>query len=147
MTDHIIKSHNKTLLLYHLVCPVKYRRKAFTQEIATTFKNICLEIGECYEIHFVEIGTDEDHVHFLIQSVPILSPTTIVTTIKSITAKQLFQKHPEVKVMLWGGKFWTSGFYVNTVGQYGNETIIRNYVKQQGKNYEQIYRAQLKLFN
>ena len=147
MTEHILKSHNKTLFLYHLVCPVKYRRKAISQELSDTLKSICLEIGECYEIHFVEIGTDEDHVHFLIQSVPILSPTTIVTTIKSITAKQLFQKHPEVKALLWGGKFWTSGFYMNTVGQYGNEQVIRNYVKQQGKTYEQLYRSQLKLFD
>lgn len=147
MTEHILKSHNKTLLLYHLVCPVKYRRKAITQEIATTIKDICVEIGECYEIHFVEIGTDEDHVHFLIQSVPILSLTHIVTTIKSITAKQLFQKHPEIKALLWGGKFWTSGFYINTVGQYGNEAIISNYVKQQGKKYDQVHRTQLKLFN
>jgi REP element-mobilizing transposase RayT len=147
MTEHILKSHNKTLFLYHLVCPVKYRRKAISQELSDTLKSICLEIGECYEIHFVEIGTDEDHVHFLIQSVPILSPTTIVTTIKSITAKQLFQKHPEVKALLWGGKFWTSGFYMNTVGQYGNEQVIRNYVKQQGKTYEQLHRSQLKLFD
>ena len=147
MTEHILKSHNKTLLLFHLVCPVKYRRKAISKEISETLKNICLEIGECYEIHFVEIGTDEDHVHFLIQSVPLLSPTSIVTTIKSITARQLFQKHPEVKASLWGGKFWTSGFYMNTVGQYGNEQIIRNYVKQQGKTYEQLHRDQLKLFD
>ena len=147
MSEHIHKSHNKTLFLYHLVCPVKYRRKVITEEVAKTLKQICLDIGERFEIHFVEIGTDEDHVHFLIQSVPILSPTNIVTTIKSITAKQLFRLHPEVKQLLWGGKFWTSGFYMNTVGQYGNEQIIRAYVKGQGKQYEQIHRTQLKLFD
>ena len=48
--------------------------------------------------------------------------------------------------MLWGGKFWTSGFYLNTVGQYGNEKVIKEYVKAQGKNYKQIHRGQLKLF-
>ena len=78
MTDHILKSHNKTLFLYHLVCPVKYRRKVITQTVAKTIKDICLEIGERFEIHFVEIGTDEDHVHFPLQSVPMLSPTSIV---------------------------------------------------------------------
>ena len=146
MTEHIYKSHNKTLFLYHLVCPVKYRRKAISKEVSDSVKHICHEISERYEIHFVEIGTDEDHVHFLIQSVPVLSPTTIATTVKSITAKQVFLTHPEVKQLLWGGKFWTSGFYMNTVGQYGNEQVIRNYVKQQGKKYEQIHRTQLKLF-
>ena len=65
---------------------------------------------------------------------------------KSITAKKIFEYHPEVKKLLWGGAFWTSGFYLNTVGQYGNEAIIKNYVKEQGKTYKQIYRGQLKLF-
>lgn len=146
MSEHIFKSHNKTLLLYHLVCPVKYCRKAITQEVSDVIKTICIEISKRYEIHFVEIGIDDDHVHFLIQSVPALSPTSIATTVKSITAKQIFLIHPEVKQLLWGGKFWTGGFYINTVGQYGNEHVIRNYVKQQGKNYEQVYRTQLTLF-
>ena len=134
-SKHIHKSHNKTLLLYHLVCPVKYRKKVITtQDHQNTIKNTCLEISKRYEIHFVEIGTDEDHVHFLIQTIPTLSPTKIAQTIKSITAREIFKKHPEIKKELWGGKFWTSGFYINTVGQYANEQTIRNYVKKQGKN-------------
>jgi REP-associated tyrosine transposase len=48
--------------------------------------------------------------------------------------------------VLWGGSFWTSGFYLNTVGQYGNEIIIKKFVKDQGKAHKQIYRGQLKLF-
>ena len=146
MTEHIVKRHNKTLLLYHIVCPAKYRRKVFTESVEQTLKTVCLGIQERYEIHFVEIGMDEDHVHFLVQSVPTLSPTEIIQLIKSITAKQVFSKHPEVKKLLWGGKFWTSGYYVNTVGQYGNETVIANYVKNQGKQYKKIHSTQLSLF-
>jgi putative transposase len=63
-----------------------------------------------------------------------------------ILLQRRFYHHPEVKELLWGGAFWTSGFYLNTVGQYGNEAIIKNYVKKQGKTYKQIYRGQLKLF-
>jgi len=146
MTEHILKRHNKTLILYHLVCPVKYRRKVFTERVGETLKQICFEITERYEISFIEIGIDQDHVHFLIQSVPVLSPTKIVQIIKSITAKQIFKQHPEIKKMLWGGHFWTSGFYLNTVGQYGNETVIRKYIEKQGMDYQQIHRGQLKLF-
>jgi putative transposase len=146
MSEHIQKRHNKTLILYHIVCPAKYRRKVFTKKVELSLKNICFEIEKRYEIHFVEIGADEDHVHFLVQSVPVLSPSKIVQVIKSITAKRIFEDHPEVKRLLWGGKFWTSGFYLNTVGQYGNEFIIQKYVKDQGKTYEQIHRGQLKLF-
>ncbi|MCB0615862.1 MAG: IS200/IS605 family transposase [Phaeodactylibacter sp.] len=143
---HIIKSHNKNLLLYHFVCPVKYRRAVFTEEVESTLKEVCHGIGLRYEIYTHEIGADEDHVHFLIQSVPTYSPTKIITTVKSITAKKIFQAHPEVKKKLWGGKFWTSGYYVNTVGQYGNFETIQKYVQNQGKKYTQIFRNQLKLF-
>ena len=133
-------------MLYHIVCPAKYRRKVFTPEVEETLKQICIAIGQCYEIHFVEIGADQDHVHFLTQSVPALTPSSMVQTIKSITAKQLFKQHPEIKKMLWGGHLWTSGYYINTVGIYGNETVIRRYVEEQGLEYKQIYRGQLRLF-
>ena len=135
------------MLLYHLVFPAKYRKEVFSKEVEKTLKEVCLGITERYEIYFVEIGTDEDHVHFLIQSVPTLSITEIVRTVKSITAIQIFDKHREIKKMLWGGKFWTSGYYANTVGQYANEEVIKKYVQKQGKQYKQIYRGQLKLFD
>lgn len=146
MSEHIHKSHNKSLLLYHIVCPIKYRRKAISEAVETTLKVVCRQISQRYEIRFVEIGTDEDHTHFLVQAVPTLAPSQIVQTIKSITAREIFRLNPEVKQMLWGGNFWTSGFYINTVGQFANEEVIKNYVSQQGNNYKQIYRNQLTLF-
>jgi|GEM_PF-1786630 len=88
VTEHIVKSHNKTLLLYHLVCPTKYRKKIFSPAVEEIAKEVCVGISERYEIHFVEIGSDEDRVHFLIQAVPMLMPTQIVKTIKSITARE-----------------------------------------------------------
>ena len=142
---HIKKSHNKNLLLYHFECPAKYRRKIFTEEVEITLKTICEEIGNRYEIYTIEIGCDENHIHFLLQSVPSYSPTKIITTIKSITAREIFKAHPSVKKMMWGGKIWTSGYYVNTVGQYTNFDTIKKYVENQGKKYKEIYRGQLTL--
>ena len=147
MSEHIFKRHNKTLLLYHIVCPAKYRRKVFAEAVENTLKEVCMEIAQRHEIHFVEIGADEDHVHFLVQSVPVMSPKAIVQIIKSTTAREIFRTHTEVKKMLWGGKFWTSGYYANTVGQYGNEKVIREYGQKQGKTYHQIHRGQLTLFD
>ncbi len=98
-----------------MVFPAKYRKKIFDDAVDKTLKEVCLEISERYEIHFVEIGNDMDHVHFLIQSVPTLAVTRIVTIIKSITAREIFAKHKDVKKVLWGGNLWTSGYYlVNT---------------------------------
>ena len=147
MIEHIRKRHNKSLLVYHLVCPVKFRRKVFTEAVATTLKQTCLELGLRYEISFLEIGIDEDHAHFLIQTVPNKSVSDIAKLIKSITAKHLFITHPEVKRFLWGGNFWTMGYYVNTVGQYGNLAMLQNYVKKQGhKGYEQLHHETPSLF-
>ena len=148
MSQPIKKSHNVSQLLYYLVCPAKYRRLVFKEVVTLdqVIKDICLEIEKRYDIHFVEIGTDQDHVHFLIQSVPAISPTRIVQIVKSITAREVFQKKPEVKRMLWGGEFWTKGYYINTVGAKGNEAAIKNYVENQGLKYQQVYSNQLKLF-
>ena len=111
-------------------------------------KDICIEISKRYEIHFIEIGHESDHAHFLVQSVPTLSVSEISRTIKSITARQIYQRHPEIEAKLRGGNFWTSGYYANTVGQYANEEVIRKYVEDQGKqkNYKKVYEGQLTLF-
>ena len=148
VSEYVHKSHNVSFLLYHFVCPAKYRRIVFTEPIDQTLKEVCLEISKRYEIEFIEIGTDKDHVHFLIQSIPMNSPSRIIQTVKSITAKEIFRLHPEVKDQLWGGEFWTKGYYVNTVGRHGDENTIQAYVQSQGKEdeYEQLHQQQLKLF-
>lgn len=78
----------------------------------------------------------------------MMSPTRIIQAVKSITAKEIFRLHPEVKKKLWGGEFWTKGFYVNTVGRHGDENTIQAYVKSQGreKEYKRIHHQQLSLF-
>ena len=138
-----------SVLLYHYVCPAKYRRIVFCEAVDNRLKETCLEISKRYQIHFLEIGTDDNHVHFLVQSVPTYSPTKIVTIIKSITAREVFRQNPEVKQKLWGGEFWTDGYFVNTVSKYGDEKTISKYVREQGveKEYKVLHKAvQLALF-
>ena len=148
MGEYISKSHNVSVLLYHLVCPAKYRRKIFSEEVTKSLLLICFEITEKYEIEFIEIGTDSDHVHFLVQGIPRMSPSEIVRVVKSITGREIFRLHSEVKTMLWGGHLWSSGYYISTVGQHGTEEMIKKYVESQGRvnEYERVYSNQLKLF-
>ena len=71
----------------------------------------------------------------------------IVTIIKSITAREVFKTHPKIKKELWGGEFWSDGYFSSTVGKHGNEDTIANYVKDQGQEYKKMYdNYQLKLF-
>lgn len=147
MSQLIHKSHNVSVLLYHLVFPAKYRRIVFDEAVDAVLKEVCLEISLYHEIDFLEIGTDGDHVHFLVQSVPTYSPTEIVRVIKSLTAREIFKRCPHVKKKLWGGHFWSSGFFIASVGQQGNESTIGNYVRQQGSDnqYQQLHTQPLQL--
>ena len=150
MSEIIHKQRNVSVLMYHIVCPAKYRRTVITEEVDKRLREVCQGIEARYEIKFLEIGSEKDHVHFLVQSIPTYSPTKIVTTIKSLTARKIMELNPEVKKALWGGNFWTTGYYVGTVGEYGTEKVITEYIKNQGRNierYEKIYdEKQLELF-
>ena len=141
MGKYISKSHNKSMLLYHLVCTVKYRRDVLTEAVTNTLVNVCMEIAETSDIEFIEIGTDINHVHFLIQTTPSYSIAQYVKLIKGRTANKIFKINPEVKKQLWGGEFWSDGYWIVTVSKYGSENVIREYVKNQGKGkYNLLYK-------
>lgn len=139
MSEYIHRSHNVTVLLYHLVFPSKYRRVVFDDQVESVLRDVCLEIEKRYEIKFLEIGVDKDHVHFLVQSVPKVSVVKIVTMLKSVTAREIFKRCPQVKKKLWGGEFWTDGYFASTVGKHADEQTIGNYVKGQGQEYQQLH--------
>ena len=147
----IHSSHNVSVLLYHFVFTTKYRRVVIDDQVDKVIKDTCIEISKRYPIRFLEIGTDKDHIHLLVQSVPKYSATQIVTIVKSLTEKQVFSECPQVKKKLWGGEFWTDGYYVATVGEHGTETVIANYVKNQGDEYRKLHKeeveGQLSLFD
>ncbi|WP_342225499.1 IS200/IS605 family transposase [Rickettsia endosymbiont of Urophora cardui] len=148
-SSYIHKSHNVTVLIYHLVTPAKYRRVIFNQELDDYLCKICEHIEDRYEMRFLEIGVDKDHVHFLLQSIPMYSPTKITQIIKSITSKKMFEKYPNLKDKLWGSEFWSKGYFMSTVGKHGDEQKLRNYVQNQGSgkpSYKAFQQKQLKLF-
>lgn len=129
------------------MCVGKGRAKWFDSQVDQELKQVCLEIAERYDIHFLEIGTDVDHVHFLIQSVPMYSPTKIARMVKSLTAMKILERFPKLKTQLWNGEFWSNGYFINTVSKNGSETTIQKYVKSQGhRDYVLLHKDQLKLF-
>jgi len=142
MSEYVHKSHNVTVLMYHLVFPAKYRRAIFDEKIDTELRNVCLELEQRFEIKFLEIGTDGDHMHFLVQSVPMYSVKKIVQMIKSLTAREIFRRCSEVKRKLWGGEFWSEGYFASTVGKHGDEAMIGKYVKGQGGEYQKLHSDQ-----
>lgn len=119
----------------------------FDENVDSVLIEVCLEIAKRYEVRFLEIGTDKDHVHFLVQSIPSYSVTKIVKMVKSLTAREIFRRCPQVRKKLWGGEFWTDGFFASTVGKHGDEATIGNYVKNQTSGYKKLHEdLQLGLF-
>ena len=141
-SKYIHLSHNVSNLVYHFVTPTKYRRLAISDVVENSLGKICVGIELRWDwIRFLEVGADKDHVHFLIQSTPNHSPTEIIRIVKSVTAQRIFSEHPEVKMKLWGGHFWSEGYFVASVGRVTSENVIAEYVRTQGETeeYKQLY--------
>ena len=128
---------------YHIVFPVKYRKSLLRLEVVDYLKEIFDNIQERYDIEFEKVGYDKNHIHILCSFPPTKSGGEVVKIIKSLTAREIFKKFPDIKKDLWGGNFWTSGYYIATVSEYSNWKAVENYIKNQGKkgntkDYEQL---------
>ena len=133
-----------TLLLYHVDFPVKYWKMLLDDGVIRIITEMAVGIEERYDIEMERIGCDKAHIHLLCSAHPKIAPGQIVRIFKSITAKEIFQRKPTVKREQWGGEFWTDGYYVGTVGERGNWTVVEDYVVKQGKPKEDL--RQLELF-
>ena len=129
---------------YHIVFPVKYRKTLLDPEVTEIIKETSEGIGERYSIDMEAIGCDSDHIHLLCGAHPKLSPGRIVQIFKSITAREVLRRKPSVKKDLWGGEFWSDGYYVATVGERANWDTVESYVQKQGKPKTSL--RQLKMF-
>jgi|SRR5665648_164255 len=142
-------SHCAYKIRYHMVTAVKYRKILLNKEVENCIRETMKGISERYEIAIDEIGFDQNHIHIFCGSKPNKSPMQIITIIKSITAKKVFEQFPELKKKeLWGGQFWSDGKYIATVGDSANEEVIRKYIKNQSVDKKEADRqtGQLRLF-
>ena len=135
--------HNAYNSHYHLVFPVKYRKALLQDQILLAISQIAEEIAERYEIEFEKIGYDQDHIHILASFAPKYAGSTVVRIFKSITARMLFKQFPLLKKQLWGGEFWSDGFYLATVSEQGDWKTVERYVAEQGKTRSTSYQLKL----
>lgn len=130
---------------YHIVWIVKRRRKILIDGREHHLVGILREIGELYEMEIEEIGVDEDHVHVFCKGMPSMKASRAVQILKSISAREMFKKYPELRRRLQGASMWGTGYYLATVGYASNAEAVRGYVKNQGKTKKSTY-EQLGLF-
>ena len=121
-----------------MVFVVKYRKGLITSEMFSFMKEICVGIERRYYLHFDALGYEEDHVHLVIEGAPRYSPSRIMQICKSILAIQVFKQFPELREELWGGEFWTDGGHIDTVGDGRGLDEVKNYVRKQGRDVNQL---------
>ena len=141
-------THHVFRIMYHFVWIPKYRRKVFVEPYRGVLKGIIEQIGYDYNIEIIELEVPTDHIHMVVRSEPKVSPSHIMQIIKSISARQFFRLHPEIKKKyFWGGKLWTQSYFVETIGN-ANEETIRRYVQNQLAEMDKVEKrsTQLKLF-
>ena len=125
--------HNIYETHYHIVFPIKYRKALLNHDIPLAIAKIAEEIAIRYDIEFEKIGYDQDHIHILCNFPPKHSGSDVVRIFKNITARELFKQFPVLKKELWGGEFWSDGFYFATVSERGDWKSVERYVANQGK--------------
>jgi putative transposase len=115
---------------YQLVFPVKYRRALLDEVVAKIIEETAIGIQERYAIEMEALGMDKDHIHLLCGAHPKIAPGEIVRIFQSITAREIFRRYPQIKKELWGGEFWSDGYYAATVGERGNWSKVENYIQK-----------------
>src|SRR3989338_1830339 len=129
-------NHNVYDTHYHIVFPVKYSKALLTNDIPLAINHIAKEISQRYDIEFEKLGCDQNHIHILCSFPPKYGGSDVVRIFKSLTARELFKQFPALKKDLWGGEFWSDGFYLATVSERGNWKAVEQYVANQGKTRE-----------
>ena len=114
---------------YHLVWAPKYRKWILKEKLRDTVKKLFEEILKARDCEIEEMEIAEDHVHIFTSIPPKYSVGQMVRVLKSVSAKEIFLRHPEVKKELWGGEFWEDGYFVRTVGDKVTSEIIKKYIK------------------
>ena len=135
--------HNVSETYYHIQLTIKYRKSLFTEKVEKIVVEVAKGLHERYATQISHIGFDKNHVHFLCRFLPKYSGGQVIRLIKSITAKRIFKEIPETKKELWGGEFWTDGYYFATVSGRGDRRIIEKYIEKRGST-EDV--RQLRLF-
>ena len=130
--------HCSYRIRYHMVFVVKYRKDLISDTIFSYTKKIFDGISKRYYLNFHAIGYEEDHFHTLVEARPRYSPSQIMQICKSITAKEIFKQFPEIRDELWGGHFWTEGGHIDTVGDGYGEQQMKEYIKNQGRDHNQL---------
>ena len=118
-------------LNYHFVWPPKYRKHIGTKDVKEFLEDLFPKVAHAYGFEVMEQNVQLDHVHLYISAPPRCAPSHIVEILKSISAREVFEKFPKIKQQLWGGELWSDGYFVRAVGDKVTSYVIQRYIRYQ----------------
>ena len=99
------------------------------KDLVEIIKKLC----EMKQVQIIEGKVCKDHVHIYMAIPPKISVSDFMAYLKGKSALMLFNRHPEYRQKWADRHFWARGYYVSTVGNVNEETIIQ-YIKEQEEN-------------
>lgn len=130
MNEYKSLNHCKYLVQYHLIWCPKFRFNVLKDGIELSLKEILLSISRRYSFEIIQMEVMPDHLHLFVSAKPTVAPTDLVRTLKSVSAVELFKRHPKLK-RFYGrcGSLWSKGYFVSTVGKVSADTI-KKYIEE-----------------
>lgn len=117
-------------LKYHLVWCTKYRKNILNGRVESKVKELIEKIAQDHDIIILEMETEGDHIHMLIDCKPQHYLPSIIKAFKGTSARFLFLEYPELREELWGGHLWNPSYFVSTISEH-TESQIKAYIQKQ----------------
>ena len=124
-------AHTKWMCKYHVVFTPKYRRKIIYYEWRKDIQQIIRDLCKWKGIEIIEGHMMPDHIHLLLSIPPKYSISQIMGYIKGKSAMMIFERHANLKYKFGNRHFWSTGYYVSSVGL--NTATIQKYIREQEK--------------
>ena len=122
-------AHTRWMCKYHIVFTPKYRRKIIYNKLRRDIVQIIKDLCKWKGIEIIEGKAMPDHIHILVKIPPKMSISNFMGYLKGKSAMMIFARHGNLKYNFGNNNFWSTGYYVSTVGL--NEATIAKYIKEQ----------------
>ncbi|MGE4383020.1 MAG: IS200/IS605 family transposase [Arcobacter sp.] len=124
------KSNNNIVFSckYHIVWCPKYRRKVLVGDVEKRLKEIINELALELNVEIIEMETDKDHIHILIDIDPQFGVMKFIRLAKGRSSKLLRDEFQHLKTKL--PTLWTNSSFISTIGGAPLE-IVKQYIENQ----------------
>ena len=122
-------AHTRWMCKYHIVFIPKYRRKIIYNKLRRDIVQIIKDLCKWKGIETIEGKAMPDHIHILVKIPPKMSISNFMGYLKGKSVMMIFARHGNLKYKFGNNNFWSTGYYVSTVGL--NEATIAKYIRKQ----------------